>query len=241
MDGTGRLFAPFRAALGLGAEVHVVAYPSQRTRSYDQLLSDIDVPDGPFAVVAESFSGPLGIRLATRFPNQVRALTLVASFAQAPSAVARWIPPLAPKRLLEFPLPDLAIRFAMLGMDASPQELAEVRAALETVSRRVLADRLRAISMVDVRRNFATVEAPLLYLAGSRDRLVGPKTRSDLSRLRPEMMTAVLDAPHMVLQRSPVEAARIVSAFLSSNSGSDSSSKQGPCWAHGLNSSACSR
>jgi hypothetical protein len=38
-----------------------------------------------------------------------------------------------------------------------------------------------------------------------------------LRRLRPDMRTRLLDAPHMVLQRAPAEAASLINEFLLSN------------------------
>jgi pimeloyl-ACP methyl ester carboxylesterase len=89
-----------------------------------------------------------------------------------------------------------------------------VRAALLTLEPAVLAGRLREIVSVDVSNEFAECTAPLLYIAGGRDRLVGRRVMAQLQRVRPDMQSHVLDAPHLVLQRRPVEAAQLISEFL---------------------------
>ncbi len=70
------------------------------------------------------------------------------------------------------------------------------------------------IASVDVSNEFARGTAPLLYIAGGRDRLVGAGVMAQMKRLRSDMQTHVLDAPHLVMQRKPAEAAQLISEFL---------------------------
>src|SRR5204862_549791 len=86
--GTGELFASFRKFLCADLQPQVVSYPRERPLGYEELLEEIPVPATPFAIVAESFSGPLGIRLAARHSDLARAVVLVASFVRSPAAAA---------------------------------------------------------------------------------------------------------------------------------------------------------
>jgi pimeloyl-[acyl-carrier protein] methyl ester esterase len=214
MDGTGQLFAPLEGHLAADIGARVVPFPPDRPRSYDELLGEMTIPAGPFAIVAESFSGPLAIRLASRHPDRVRALVLVATFVRNPSTVAAWMQALLGRRLFQMRLPDLALRLGLLGMDAPDDQLSALRAALLSVAPDLLAARLREIVSVDVSDEFAHGKVPLLYIAGGRDRLVGTRVMAQMRRVRPDMQTQVLDAPHLVLQRRPVEAAQLISEFL---------------------------
>jgi pimeloyl-ACP methyl ester carboxylesterase len=211
MDGTGSLFRSLERELAPDLRPRVVAYPPDQHRSYDQLLAQVPVPTGPFAIVAESFSGPIGIRLATAYPDRARALVLVATFVRNPSTIASWMHASLGRHMFRPRLPDLALRMGLLGMDATADEVAELRAALLSVDPRVMAGRLGEIVAVDVSREFAKGTTPLLYIAGRRDRLVSARVMTQMQRMRPDMDARVLDAPHLVLQRKPIEAARLIS------------------------------
>lgn len=214
MDGTGKLFASLQRLIVPELNPRVVVYPPNQARSYDELLDDIAIPAGPFAVVAESFSGPLGIRLANKHPSQLQALILVASFVRNPSIVATLTNSLFGRQLFRFGIPNIALRFLLLGMDSTNEEVRDLRSVLLSVEPDVLANRLQEITSVDVSNEFAEGTVPVLYLAGSRDRLVGTSVMMQMKRIRPNMRTHVLDAPHLVLQRRPEESARLISDFL---------------------------
>lgn len=88
LDGTGTLFTPLLDHLA--ATPVVASYPPEPL-SYERLLAQVArlLPDGPFVILAESFSGPLAIRLAYRRPPGLQALVLVSSFPRFPWG--RWL------------------------------------------------------------------------------------------------------------------------------------------------------
>jgi pimeloyl-[acyl-carrier protein] methyl ester esterase len=223
LDGTGRLFARIEPLLAPTLDPHVVSYPTDRPLGYRELLEWMDVPVGPFAIIAESFSGPLGVLLASRYASRVRALVLVATFVRSPRPLlARLGASLGPT-LFRWRPPDIALRWALLGMDGGDTDVRDARAATASVTPSVLAHRLREVSRVDVSSEFASIAAPMLYLAGTRDRLVGRSVRRELGTLRPDMQTCVLDAPHLVLQSNPGTAATVINEFLLTPLGSRAS------------------
>ncbi|HEX7602677.1 MAG TPA: hypothetical protein VF316_13765, partial [Polyangiaceae bacterium] len=127
--------------------------------------------------------------------------------------LARWMSALGPG-LFRPTLPDVALRFGLLGMDASDGDVGDLRSALSSVDGAVLSTRLRELASVDVSGELSASRVPVLYLAGGRDRMVGAGIMTGLKSLRPDMETRVLDAPHLVLQRKPVEAGRLISEFI---------------------------
>src|SRR5829696_4757703 len=82
MDGTGDLFRPFMDIVPPGWPCRTVSYPTDRILRYDELLTVAErhlCGERDVVVVAESFSGPLALRLACGRPAQVKAVVLVAS------------------------------------------------------------------------------------------------------------------------------------------------------------------
>jgi pimeloyl-ACP methyl ester carboxylesterase len=67
---------------------------------------------------------------------------------------------------------------------------------------------------VNVDRELGALEMPLLYLRGRFDRLVPAREAMRLCRVQPAMQVATLDAPHLLLQRKPAEAAERIAAHL---------------------------
>lgn len=95
LDGTGRLFVDFVAALGAEVEVTVASYPTDTPLGYAELTAvarSFLPPDQPFFLLAESFSGPIAISIAQSSPPGLLGVALCCSFARNP------LPVLAPAR-----------------------------------------------------------------------------------------------------------------------------------------------
>src|SRR5512138_2251270 len=89
LDGTGDLFAPFIDALD-GYPTQVVAYPADRAMNYaaHEAHARAQLPrDEDCILLAESFSGPVGIAIAASPPPGLKGLILCASFAVNPLPV----------------------------------------------------------------------------------------------------------------------------------------------------------
>lgn len=91
LDGTGRLFEWFLDALPSKLRPIVIPFPRDAA-DYAALETQAarSLPQGqPFVILAESFSGPLALRIAARGPANLVAVILVASFTSRPVA---WMP-----------------------------------------------------------------------------------------------------------------------------------------------------
>lgn len=219
LDGTGTLFRHFMPALPSTVDPRVVPYPHDRIVSYEALGEAVSLPERPFALLGESYGGPLAIRLAARRPRHLKALVLAATFATCPSSLGR--------RLKGWPLPNIftlpsrEVLMTFLLSDRKPPHglLADLRAIRARVPPRVLMARLEEVVAVDVRRLLARVNVPVLYLAARRDRLVPPRVPHELHRFAPAMSIVRFDAPHLVLQHRPRECADAIAQFVSRASG----------------------
>ncbi|NUQ28003.1 MAG: alpha/beta hydrolase [Acidobacteriaceae bacterium] len=218
MDGTGKLFAEFRAALPDEYEIEIVQYPSDRFLSYSELenlvWSTCPATES-FVLIAESFSTPLAIRCAARDQENLKGMILCAGFVASPvkgwrRVMARILAPL----LFHLPLPAVAAKFWLVGFGASSPLIQTIRPVLASVSPKVLSARLRAVLECDVRAAFQQVQAPVLYLQAREDRLVDASCVEEFKCIHAAVRVEILDGPHLLLQREPLNAAQVITSFL---------------------------
>lgn len=217
LEGSGRLFDRFVATATGGLELRALSYPPDRVRSYAELEAQVraELPrDRPFALLGESFGGPLALRVAAGRPPGLVGVVLAATFHRRPAAkLVSVLRPLSPA-FFRLPLPAHAVRVLLAGRDAPPELVAEVQAAIATVDPRVMARRAHEALRVDATPWLQRCPAPLLFLGGRQDRLLRTGLPIEIRLLRPDAEIRMLDAPHLVLQRQPAEAMRAVEAFL---------------------------
>jgi pimeloyl-ACP methyl ester carboxylesterase len=215
LDGTGALLRGFREALDPSIGTVIVPYPRDRDMDYAGLegIARSFLPSRkPFALLAESFSGPMAISIAASRPTGLRGLILTCSFARNPR------PSLAPLRPLVRCLPIRAmptvlLAWPTLGRFATPALRWELADALSRVSPSVIRRRLYAVLGVDVSAILTRIDLPVLYLRASEDRLV-PRSASDELSAVPSIRFAEVEGPHFLLQAKPTAAAAYVQAFL---------------------------
>jgi len=215
LDGTGDLFAPFVAALD-GVCTHIVGYPHDRAMGYaeHEAYARNELPaDKDYVLLAESFSGPIGIAIAASKPAGLRGLILCASFASNP------LPLFSPlSRLIgAFPAPRVPPSVAapwLYAGRATPELRRAHAAAMAKVSARVLAARVAAILAVDQRAQLAGIDVPMLYLRAKEDRLVSDSVARAILRARPGTQFMEFDAPHFLLQTEPEACAAVTREFI---------------------------
>lgn len=218
LDGTGDLFARFAREFGDAAATRVVRYPTDRFLDYPELARFVEraLPDEPFVLVAESFSGPVAILVAAKRPPRLRALVLCASFARSPApAAARWLARFATGGVYRT-IPRRALtRWVMAGQ--GPRELeVDISDALARVDPDVLMARFRAVLAVDAASRLASIHVPILCLRARRDRVVRESALAPFRGLRCGVSFRTLDAPHFLLQCAARPAAEEIRAFLAS-------------------------
>lgn len=216
MDGTGLLFAPLVEALGDCGAVQVVAYPPMPSGAYAALerVAESQLPkDGPLVLLGESFSGPIAIALAARYPQRVVGLILCCTFARNPYPRLAWL-----RRLVRLmPVKQASLRLAstmLLGRFASPALRQGLGQALAGVSPAALETRLEAVLSVDVTSDLRRLDIPILDLRASEDRVV-PRGAADVIRAcQPGVRSVQLVGPHGLLQAAPIASARAIRDFL---------------------------
>ncbi|MBI5527790.1 MAG: alpha/beta hydrolase [Deltaproteobacteria bacterium] len=210
LDGTGRLFDPLLGVLPDRGAAVVVSYPFDAI-DYPACIARAEAALGPEPafVIAESFSGPVGVELALRYPDRVVGLVLVASFLTNPMPLLAL---LLPWRLaLSF---RGSPRFAgrLLGEGASAELVSEFSSTLASVPANTLTGRIGAISRLKS-QPAESRGCSVLYLRASKDRLVPARCEHEVRTVFPKAKTAVLDGTHFLLQTRPAECAGVVDEF----------------------------
>lgn len=198
LDGTGALFDGVTERV---PDCRALAFPPELT-DYDGLEAFVRewFPSRPFVVVAESFSGPLGVRLAANPPPHLIGVVLVATFVTRP----RWLPWL-PSPAFGLTPPAWAIRRWMLG-DAADGLVGRTQAVLRACSASTVASRVAAIRHVDERASLAASAVPLVLLEPRADRLVPPQGLL--------VETVRIHGPHLLLQASPDACVQAIRTWL---------------------------
>ncbi len=215
LHGSARLFDTFVAAAPQGAKFTRVAYPMAGAQDYDTLtrFAEAALPtDQDFVIVAESFSGPIGVRLSAKHPAGLVALVLVASFVRSPvprvlAKAPRWV-----YRLL--PMYNRLPRILLGGWAREGSFDKALREELEAVTRAVFYGRVRAILTVDERVALARVRVPVLYVRAGRDWVVAGRSGRIVKLARPEFALVEVEGPHLLAQVVPEQLWAAVEDFL---------------------------
>jgi|SRR5436309_860828 len=210
LDGTGKLFAPFVAAAPRAISTIVVDYPTSEAsidvferRAREKLTNRC-------VVIAESFSGPIGVRVAA--DDRVQALILCNSFITSP--ILSTLRHLAIPPLFAIPIPQFVLRFVLLGRQANPALVESAQSALRRLPASVLAHRVRQVFQTDERSRVRSLRKPVLYLRGLSDNLVSERSWRDLQTVRPDAQIVRIRGPHMLFQVSPAECWRAILGFV---------------------------
>jgi pimeloyl-ACP methyl ester carboxylesterase len=206
LDGAGLAFGPLVKLLPSSIEPTVVTYPRDRMMGYQELLPFVRqrLPDGPFVLLGESFSSPLSIMIAAARPPGLRGLILSSAFARNPLWLApNWLAPLT--RPFIFRLYNPYIRLKVWRRGGGPSGAARL-AAIDGLLPEVVANRARSALQVNVLEKLPTVQVPVMYVRGDRDKLVHSRNLVEMAASLPSMRVVRIDGGHCVL-RSKAEAA----------------------------------
>jgi pimeloyl-ACP methyl ester carboxylesterase len=218
MDGTGQLFAGFRAALPDTTSVLTIAYPANEFLSYFELRPYLSaaIPTGePFVLVAESFSTPLALEYAASSPPNLVAVVICSGFVFKPiSAWSQIAKMIARPWFFRLRLPRWIIEHFLVGPNASPALIERLRRVLQSISPAVLSGRMREALNCDARNALAQTRVPIMYIQAAHDKLLAKSCVSDFKRIKPDIFFERVDGPHLLLQREPQKVADIILKFI---------------------------
>ncbi len=215
LHGTADLFDPIQKALPPDTDAEFIQLPTSGKQDYTTLTQYVDheLPRGrKRLLIAESFSGPLAIRLAAIRPDEVVGVILAASFCDAPMNPGIAMLPLRPLFMVK--PPRATLKHFLIGDDASEAEVAQLRAAIRTIPSSTLAKRVRTILNLEEEDNPPLPQIPMLILQAQSDNLVPWEAQSHLISSYPKATVHWIESPHLLLQREPAQCVAHIQGFL---------------------------
>jgi len=216
LDGTGKLFAKFIHALGGKMDARILGYPPDDPLGYEELerLIRPALPaDRPFVLLAESFGGPLAIRLAASRPAGLVGLILCTTFAKNPFPFWGWASPLAFLVPIKS-LPRWVRAPLMWGARQPAAAPIQSERAIAGVARPVIARRIAALLTVDTTAALRQVEVASLIVYARDDRVISFAATRWLAARIPQARVVCIEGPHLLLQSKPQECASVVLEFV---------------------------
>ena len=206
LDGDGALRDPLKAALSRIAPTEVIGYPPQLYR-YDDMLAFVRerLPGSAFILIAESYGGPLALRLAAERPEGLTGIIFVVTFARSPAWVPKWLVRLL-KRL---PGPRGALLNLILrlggGRRARRDVILDMAQVAERLPRKTASNRLAEVLLADLRPELAALDVPMIYVQATHDRSVPARMAQDFAQAGVPIIRT--EGTHYLLEEAPERAA----------------------------------
>lgn len=206
LDGTGILFDEVVKQLPDGVDALVVHYPKDVASSASEFVQLVDAAlpaEGRYAIIAESFSGPLALRVISSHRGRPVALVLCSSFGRSPipRAACALMSLIAPAAL-HCRLPGWLIRRYLVG-EGRDSLIPQFRNALAALSGKALASRFKALGEFTDALVPQKLAIPILYVRATEDRLVHNRDLAWLQARYTGLTVREVQSPHFVLQCQP--------------------------------------
>jgi pimeloyl-ACP methyl ester carboxylesterase len=216
MDGSSALRREFIEHLSQYYPVQAIDYPPDRALTYEEIESLVrsQLPiNRTYVLLAESYSGPLAVRIAAAHPSNLVGLVLTASFIASPRPLLAWAKALTSVLPLGL-TPNFLLRWCLLGSWSTPPKASALASAVESIPTAILRKRLRDVLAVDASTACGKVAVPVLSIVAMKDRLVPRRSSALICKWLSGATQVMLVGPHALLQAVPEEVATQVQAFV---------------------------
>jgi pimeloyl-ACP methyl ester carboxylesterase len=207
-DGVAELRAPFTQAIAAHHPARAIGYPNRKLGTLDGYarFAASHVASGSRPVlVAESFSGLVAARWAAQDPH-VAGLVLCGAFARSPvpwASLGAWLPSMAQFAGANF-LNPMALAS---GDPARRQWSVALAAAIRSLDREVIAERLRIIAAEDVSARLRELRIPIVLVHFEQDFVIGTHARAALEAVCHNARVLRVKGPHYAIEVRPLESA----------------------------------
>jgi pimeloyl-ACP methyl ester carboxylesterase len=194
--------------------VRVISYPPECFLGYSELAELVvsQAPTGAYAIVAESFSGPVAVMVGAKRPTGLRGIILSASFVVPPAP--QWLRVVPFELCFRVGIPKVLLSRFLLDSRSAPAVAPEVASAVASVSRLVLGARVREVLSSNTSGALRSCAVPVVFISAGTDRLLGSRGLRAARRAHPEIERVTIEGPHLLLQARPVEAASVIRGYL---------------------------
>lgn len=172
------------------------------------------LPSQECVLIAESFSGPIALAVAARYPARVGGLVLCATFARSPYrtllAAARFVPHFV---LSPNPTQRHVLQHFCFNGDCADSLLTDALTVICSVPAATMKARLICLAGIDVTSLLSKIRAPTLHPLASADRVVGRRLSRELTSSLPNITVQELNGPHLLLQTRPRECTAAIKRF----------------------------
>ena len=220
MDGTGISFEPLEQVLPRDVIVKVIRYPTDKLLNFEDTVQcakdQIQDDQRGVIVLAESFSGPVAIKLVGSGQLKAKCLILCSTFAESPRPVLFKILSLFPLEfLMKVPIPRFLFKHMIEGGKENADLFFTMWQRVKTlVPAKVLVHRLKVISQVDVREWVSKLTIPCLYIQATFDRSVPASSLFDFTEAVPDLRVKRIKGPHFILQAQPQASLAAIEDFV---------------------------
>jgi pimeloyl-ACP methyl ester carboxylesterase len=220
LDGTGLSYGPLGEVMPEGVRVTVVTYPTDRKLSFAELVQCAyeQLPSHkPLVLIAESFSGPISIRLASSFPSNIKGIIFCATFMKFDRPFL-----LGPAKYFPFEfflskrMPGFLLYFLVGGKPFSDKLTPLFRQLEKLINPEVIAHRIRMLKNIDATGDARTLRLPCCYIQGAQDKLIPARCIVPFKQYLPGLVVKSVDGPHGILQAQPEACAAIIMEFVDS-------------------------
>jgi pimeloyl-ACP methyl ester carboxylesterase len=218
LDGTGLTYGPLGEAMPGNVRVTVVRYPVDQKLSFTELVQCAyeQLPrNKPLVLIAESFSGPITIRLASSFPSNIKGIVFCATFMKFSRPFL-----LGPTKYIPFEfllskrMPGFLLYFLVGGKPFSDKLTPLFRQLEKLINPEVIAHRIRMINDIDTTTDARMLNLPCCYIQGAQDKLIPDRCVVHFRKYLSNLIVKSVDGPHGILQAQPEVCAQIIMEFV---------------------------
>lgn len=167
-----------------------------------------------YILIAESFAGPLAIKIGSRRPSNLMAIIFAASFAKKPNKLPEQLSIFAKFIPFSSTILSRMIRPITFGRWGNKELDTLVHVALNRVSRNVIINRINSLMHIDEIHKLRDLNLPMLYVRPTSDRLVNRNALQAMVNVNSTIEITEIQGPHFILQCQPQLCINMITDFI---------------------------